>query len=167
MEKVYTIHKGFHISHILPKFHNNKSFIKFSFKFSKECLYDLGNDNNQDINKLFGLGFGFNHHIQSFRIGWNCEKQNDKIQLFSYYYNDSIRKMEYICDINVDEVYDCYIYFDRASNRIFVDISQESFNINNSYDFRFKDCKRWGFYLFPYFGGDECSPHKMKSTVKY
>lgn len=166
MKRIFTIFKGFHISHIFPRFHSEKSFINFSFKFDQNCLYNLNDLNNLDINKLYGLGFGLNHHKQSFRLGWNCQSPNGKIQIHAYYYNDGIRKIEYICDVDINTEYNCYLYLDRTSNKVFVDISKDAWNINKQYVFRFKDCLRWGFFLFPYFGGDEFAPHKMSIIIR-
>lgn len=157
MKTRFIIHKGSHYSHLLPRFHYRKDFIRFKFRFSAEDLYTVDGVDKYDINKLYGLGFGFNHHINSFRFGWNCEKHNGKIQLFSYYYNDGVRKWEYLCDVDVDKTYDGYIYFDRAENKVFCNVSCDYdplFGVQKSYDFSFMKCRRWGFYLYPYFGGN-------------
>ena len=173
----FKILKGFHISHILPKFYKDKPLLNFDFSFTSNCLYDVGEIHNQDVNKLFGLSFGFIHNTtiwgkllskkaNSFRLGWNCSAQNRKIQLYAYYYNDGVRKIEYIADIDLNRVYNSYIYFDRTANKIVVDISSadsliSTFSSQTVYDFRFKNCPRYGYYLFPYFGGTLSAPHNL------
>lgn len=174
----YTIPSGLHISHIFPSFYKDRPVLNFTFRFSSNCLYSLGSvDEDLKCNKLYGMSFGpihntttlwgrlFSKRAHSFRLGWNCEKQNGKIQLFAYYYNAGVRKIEYICDICVSQTYNCFMYFDRTSNKILVDVTGDGLNINTSYYFRFNDCLRWGLFLFPFFGGDMAAPNKMNMYI--
>lgn len=178
MAKTYTIFKGWHISHLFPRLYENKTFISFTVNFDKSCLYHFGNDYDLDVNKLYGLGFGLIHDTsdplikifpekaEGFRIGWNSQKNNGKIQLFAFYDNDSARSMVYLCDVNVNEDYSYYLYFDRALNKVFVDVTQNTLNIaHTSFAFSFANCPNWGFYLFPYFGGTQTAPNKMQITI--
>lgn len=172
--KKYTIPKGFHISHIFPSFYRNKPLVNFRFAFTSNCIYNLNDQHNQDCNKLFGVSFGLVHNTStlwgrifkksanSFRIGWNCSSQNGKIQLYAYYYNDGVRKIEYIIEVPKNKEFDASLYFDRIDNKVHVDINAEGFDNSHSvYDFRFKDCPRFGMFLFPYFGGTIAAVHRM------
>lgn len=177
--KKYIIREGWHISHIFPSFYRNKSSVNFSFMFTSSCVYDLNDKHNQDCNKLFGLSFGLIHNTttpwgrlfktsaNSFRLGWNCSSQNRKIQIYAYYYNNGVRNIEYITDVNLNKVYNGGFYFDRINNNVHVDISAEAFvNSNTAYDFNFKRCARWGLWLSPFFGGTIAAVHKMVIYLK-
>lgn len=176
--KKFTIPSGLHISHIFPHFYKDKPLLNFEFRFCSNCLYDLGSEaENLKCNKLYGMSFGLIHntttlwgrlfkkYAYSFRLGWNCEKKNGKIQIFAYYYNAGVRKIDYICDVSVSKLYTCYMYFDRTSNQIAVDITGDDANIHTSYYFRFNDCLRFGMFLYPYFGGDLPAPRKMSFYI--
>ncbi len=176
--KKFVIPSGFHISHFLPGLYRAKTLLNFDFMFTSSCKYDLGYEHNLDVNKLFGRSFGLVHNTttiwgrlfkksaNSFRIGWNCCSQNGKIQLFAYYYNDGVRKIEYIAEVDVNKNYNCYIYMDRTANKIRVNLTSDKFESSTVYDFRFKDCPQWGLKLFPYFGGTYWAPQRMTIYIK-
>lgn len=179
----FTIPSECHISRILPKFHRNKSTLSFSFAFTSNCIYDIGINHNEDCNKLYGMSFGLIHNTttilgrlfkrraNSFRLGWNCAKQNRKIQLYAYYYNNGERRIEYISDIDLNKYYGADIYFDRTSNEIYVhithiDSASSQTKVNNKYSFDFRKCKRWGLWLNFYFGGKLPAPHRMTAFIE-
>ncbi|MCC6721760.1 MAG: hypothetical protein IT243_06115 [Bacteroidia bacterium] len=162
----YCIPEGLHISHIFPSFHKNVNSLDFNFCFSNNCIYDLKDDDNRDVNKLYGLGFGINHHNNSIRIGWNCEKKNGNIQLHAYYYNNSKRNIAYICEVKTKVICHCVLSFDRVLNKFFIYVKDDEKTINAEFKFDFKECKKWGFKLYPYFGGNKTAPHKMSLYLK-
>lgn len=182
--KKYVIPKGFHISHVLPSFWRKLSVLDFDFVFTSNCIYDLNDQHNQDVNKLYGVSFGLIHNTttlwgrlfksraNSFRIGWNCALQNRKIQLYAYYYNNGVRHIEYIGDADLNKSYNTKIYFDRVNNCIVVDINSMKMstrdaasstvdNAHGSYKFDFNKSPKWGILLKPFFGGTIAATHKM------
>lgn len=171
--KKFVIPSGFHLSHVFPKFYFKKNLLPFEFMFTSSCKYDLNDVHYLDVNKLYGMSFGLIHNFttlwgrifkksaNSFRIGWNCQSRNGKIQLFGYYYNNGVRSSIYICDVDVNKVYSCTLVCDRATNKIMVDISAEGFASNSVFDFNFDNSPKYGFILFPFFGGTIEAPHRM------
>ncbi len=156
----FLIKKGKHYSFHFPKFHfgRDKEF-EVRFIFNTGCKYDLGNDDNYDINKLWGLSFGL-HHKNSFRIGWNAVGAGKKsLSIFYYAYNNGVRTFEQIGIIDEDNLGKYKVKLDYDNNRIaisneFVDDFPKYF----PYTFpKFK----WGYYLFPYFGGNNKAPRNM------
>ena len=87
--------------------------IKFAAKFNSSAIYDLGNDNQDDVNKLFGFSDCYSaHHSNSARFGWRWNLESSKfcetfLKLHNYRKStldivnqfDSI-KPEYYSDIN-------------------------------------------------------------------
>lgn len=178
----YIIAKGFHISHIFPRFYRKLFCLRFDFVFTSNCIYDLGTMHNLDVNKLYGISFGFIHNTttlwgrlfksraNSFRIGWNCSRQNRKIQLYAYYYNKGKREIKYITDIDLNRNYKACVFLDRPNSKIDVLIESESNNTNpnflyfsssSSYYFDFTKTHNYGLKLMPYFGGTIAALHKM------
>lgn len=159
----FLIRKGFHRSNkIIPRFHKNLESIEFVAIFDSNCNYDLKNDNNLDINKLYGISWGW-HHKDSFRIGWNIK--NNKISLFSYYYNDGYRRNEELCQIDFNEPIIFKIRFHKGLDAIIVDwIKSDKTKGTEAIEYYFPETN-YGYYLWPYFGGNEVAPHKMRIRI--
>lgn len=52
-------------------------------RFTESCRYTLPAYNQQDVNKLYGLSFGFSEE-NSARFGWRYNPATDKIELLAY-----------------------------------------------------------------------------------
>jgi hypothetical protein len=164
---IHTIKKGKHRTN-KPRLglHYNKRTLSYNVTFYESCLYKTELSSNQkDINKLFGLSFGL-HHKNSARFGWRSTN-DDCIEVLAYVYRDGVRINEW------DEP----IYIDR------IDINKEyTFELTLSdsyYTFMVKDGDDIvgasliksgklfpiGYYLNPYFGGDEKAQHNMKISL--
>lgn len=107
--KIYHISKG--LNHI-DGFHMGLHFkneMKFKAKFSNRCLYDLGNSDNYDVNKLFGFSTSYHHHIQSARIGWRCI-DGERIQILTYTYDQRRRQEpQLLGTVNANSIFECSI----------------------------------------------------------
>lgn len=56
--------------------------------FDANCAYDSAAYNADDVNKLFGLSFGFSGvHHNSARFGWRWSQSAQCIELLAYVYN--------------------------------------------------------------------------------
>ena len=63
--------------------------------FDASCQYDSAAYNAQDVNKLFGLSFGFGGvHDNSARFGWRWSKSDQCIELLAYVYNEGKRNRD-------------------------------------------------------------------------
>lgn len=173
MEKTYTIKKGNHSASGLNfKMHSGIESIRFSITPHENCLYDLGNNNNYDINKFFGLTFGFDPLKNSFRIGSNCAKQNGAIQYYYYIHNKGLRVPAPTDDPfktllfetlpKVESLFTAYL--NRSGNDItlLTPNSPQALII----PFNFSGVPNYGVYNHFYFGGDQTAPHDMSMTLK-
>ncbi len=162
MLKKFLIKKGNHYCFHLPKLYfGKKNVFEVRFILDEGCKYDLGDADNADINKLWGVSFGM-HHKNSFRLGWNVigsdtsatpNTMGDKsLALFYYAYNDGVLKYEQIGVINQGQLGNYLIKFDFDNNRIAItNIFNDSLPQYFPYTFpKFK----LGYFLFPYFGGN-------------
>jgi len=165
-EKTYFIKKGKHSS----GFHFGITFSKkiaFDCKFDKSCLYgNIGDNDNYDINKLFGFSTTWYHHKQSGRVGWRC-LDGENIELLTYSYNDGKRdnresdvlgvvKADEWFRCTIEDLEDCYKYtFQKSTMK----------NMSIKYDAKQKDWFLFHYKLFFYFGGSKKCPHDMKITI--
>lgn len=160
---VFTIKKGQHYNfglwHLFPFCFSKNLF--FTFKLSKECLFELKEADDYDVNKIFGRSFGLDHHKDSVRIGWIPSTHDGKYSLYLYWYNAGERDMKKICELDAEKEYAMRLDF-------FLDICcYEVFKETDVYSIHFVLPKRtFGQYLFPYFGGNKTAPHDMKIKIE-
>lgn len=163
--KTYTIKQGNHYCNGLNfKLHNNLHQLNFKAKLSSNCLYQFGDVDDYDINKVYGVTWGLTNDNNSFRIGWNCEKNNGLIQYFAYMHIGGTMEVEPLFEFPPDEVINFHIEFLREENMIGI------YNLNDmhqwSIDYPFGGVSKTGYYNFPYFGGNKVSPHLMNIGIE-
>ena len=160
--KEYIIFKGWHYSIHWPKLYNgNKKEFIIKVKPNDSWRYNFNNIDQQDINKLWGIGFGNlllgDHHKNSIRLGSYYNPVSENIQWFDYSYENFIRNYGFITLSNINEL----IEFPFK-------LKENSFIIGNKeVPYKYPE-DRTGYYLFPYFGGNNPAPHdvKIKMEVK-
>lgn len=171
-QTIYTVNEGAH--YFSPRQYGTHSGIETLFKtvtFDSSCIYKLGNEDDADINKLFGWGVGITS-AHSVRIGWNCASDSG-IDLYAYFhYNgkrwsvpkDSLLQgkgqrigRSFLPNIPIS----CTIH--RARDAISFTVKQLARTEN--YVVRFANFPNgWGWVQYPYFGGTSVAPHRM--TIK-
>ena len=153
--KQYTIKEGNHRSGIYFRPHFEKTILRYNVTFGESCIYDLGNENQADINKLCGISFGL-HHNNSARFGWACV--GGMIELFAYCYVNKKRVWKSLGLVDVGKTYELHLDVNDKSYHFWVYSPDEPtrFKVVD----KTKTCK-WGYMLYPYFGGDEVAPHDI------
>lgn len=178
---IFRVNRGEHgFNGWRPKwFHTGKSEFEGVFNFDESCIYnfsDIG-DTERDINKLFGLSYGIlprftsgnlipAHHINSIRIGWRPKRSirgHDHIEIFLYWYENGIRKQKSISGLPVPDT-DYYIRVAIEGNKLeyLVADLQYAFDISDGIVDVDLPTNKWGYMLYPYFGGNAPAPWKMK-----
>jgi len=168
MNKIYTIKKGKHSS----GFHLGITFsktLRFSAMFLDSCLYPIKDNDDYDINKLFGFSTSYFHHKNSARIGWRCNDKN-QIELFAYAYVNGKRFTTYLGVVDVNSDFECTIIDTEKEYLFNVEVSDIVDNdiIKKEYNATINKKKDWFFFhylLYPYFGGNKTAPHTMKILV--
>jgi hypothetical protein len=133
--------------------------IKRSVVFSESCAYDLGNSDQQDWNKLFGLSFGGFHHQNSVRYVWRYNTTLKLIEIGAYWYEDGVRNSKRFFHAEIGKKYDMEITVTR---------SRYLFSVRNEKLFMGvpkKPTKPWGYQLGLYFGGNQVAPHNIKVKI--
>ena len=155
----YRIKKGKHRSgiHVRPHFGTKR--MAWTVRFDESCTYDIGMPDQLDVNKLCGISHGL-HHRDSARFGW--ASVGNRIELFAYYYKDGARSFNSMgvhdigkdieLHINVNDAYEMTVASDGTIYRDRLVRSP-------------KACK-YGYMLYPYFGGNQTAPHDVKLSLK-
>ena len=154
---IYTIKQGNHYCWPRwPSLYLSKGKELVEVTFNKSNLYQLGNDNQQDVNKLHGRTFGLDVHHNSYRIGW---RPTDKyIDLFHYSYVNGQRLIKIFDIVHINQKVIIPIDYNHSSGYIKVGNELTNFNTANM--------PHWGLRCFPYVGGDEAAIHQMKLSLK-
>lgn len=158
------IKKGRHYPYLIPIAFpflvkkNSSSTRKAKFLFTDSCMFDLKDEDQHDVNKLFGFSIGC-HHTTSFRFGWRPILDENKIEIVAYEYHNGVRQRTMpICKINLNQWYEFIISYNRRKERSYYFVDDEGFtNL-----VRFKG-KKWGlgYTLGVYFGGNEKAPQDI------
>ena len=76
------------------------------FMFTDSCMFDLHDEDQWDVNKLFGFSIGHHHNNSSFRFGWRPLLNNMTIEIVAYEYHDGWRmKTMPICEVKLNKWY--------------------------------------------------------------
>lgn len=143
--------------------------------FDAICAYDSAAYNADDVNKLFGLSFGFGGvHGNSARFGWRWSKSAQCIELLAYVYTHGVKNWDeqlrfpVVAQIGLGERVEleivacqhkgqyCYIFTVKRVHEIFNHTtvvagpdSLPSFGLTHGF----------------YFGGELTAPHEMSATI--
>ena len=162
---IYKIKKGSHYKQGFKVSLTFKDQIRFQCLFDESCVYDLKSNDNYDINKLYGFGTSFHHHMQSARVGWRC-LDNKNIQLVSYTYDGKSwknrLKEQVLGTVRPGQAFTCTITI--GDNLYRYDFHSED-EKNSVYDPIYRKCWPIRHILFPYFGGNMPAPHDMSLEV--
>lgn len=162
--------------------HFGKKDMTWRVNFTESCLYPFDDPDDYDINKLVGISFlrmtkfAAPHHSDSIRFGWRCsENHPGKISIYPYWYNKGQRywynkshtgQQHAILDINREYVFRLQLMPEHGRFRL--TIYQGAYEWSNdhplfSFETHFDFPKfKWGYMLFPYFGGDNTAPQDCK-----
>ena len=165
--RVYTIDRGNHYSDgpIDKLFGNDNKADSWEWEviFESSCIYlesDLLNPSNYlDVNKLIGFSDCDRHHSQySCRVGWRAS--GDSIELLIYKRDDNNIGFKSLKKVYPDQIVNVTLDFKDTTYISCID---------GICDTLIRPCPDWSgrkYSLFPFFGGQETAPHKMKIRIK-
>lgn len=162
---IFTIKKSKHYSdRLLTRVLNLFTFsghIERSVTFDNSCKYQLNQEDQGDVNKLFGYSIGINHHRNSSRFGWNW--LDESLQLYAYLYREGERAILPLAELKVDRKYYLSIEAQETSDCFIVRDEDSVISVANV-ERRIKF--RGGFQLWPYFGGNWPAPHDIRIKME-
>jgi hypothetical protein len=134
--------------------------MKFVVKFDSTAIYETQSAENQyDINKLYGFSDNnADHHQYSARFGW---RWSDKaLRVFAYVYNNGSVTSKELTTVAIGSEINCSIKITPANYLFTVD------EITTQLPRMATTEKAKGYQLYPYFGGNEVSPHHITILIK-
>jgi len=140
-----------------------KSFtITKKFKFTESTIYQFNDNDQHDVNKLFGFSIGF-HHVNSFRFGWRPNADLTKIEIVAYEYHDKIRIPTIpIREVELNRWYEYRLEYVAGRNEVHYIIMENSeYGAGVTSPIILKNKLNWGYKLDLYFGGNKKAPHKI------
>lgn len=154
--RVFIIKKGRHVSivNIEPLYGGG---IQSSCKFDSSVIYDLGNENQGDWNKLIGFSEDIRIHENSARISWRWNLEREQIELGYYCYVKGEVIKGHLYWLDIDEPVQFMVRDDQEKQNYVIDIYGNYKTIHHGQKF---DEKK--FWSYPWFGGDEVAPHDIK-----
>jgi hypothetical protein len=144
----------------------NKTTLRRVISFDDNCKYDLGNDDQFDTNKLFGIGYleGF-HKEDSARFGWRYDTESGKIILTAFCHVNGVMVYEDLCSVFFFRKYLTMLLIDGCFYRFLVVDAESPFTKYGDVTIRFTHDKMWSYPLGPYFGGNQTAPHDMSLHI--
>lgn len=135
--------------------------IKKCFKFTYSALYSFADEDNHEINKLFGFTSGW-HQENSVRFGWRPNEKLNAIQIVGFEYIDEIMMPPFkICDIEIDKWYEFELKFNGALNQIEYRVKNCDFSHEKNHSLSIKTMFTFGYQLFMRFGEAKKAPHDI------
>ena len=148
-----TIPAGQHAPFRLPSLVWYMQVMRYDVLFTDTCMYRINEQDQGDINKLFGIGYWPYHWHNSVRFGWNY-KGGDDIAIYAYWYLNGERASKYLGYVKI------------GMRHTFVIMPSEKWH-NLQVQGRGIACTvhvpgaRYGYHLRPYFGGNQVAPHDI------
>lgn len=167
--KKQIIKTGHHYPHnfILPTLYfiekQDVHILREQYKFTDSCFYNFENEDQYDVNKLFGISIGY-HHINSFRFGWRPLIETKEIEIVAYEYRNKIRVPTiHICNILPNIWYD----YTLTLNNIDKTIEYEIYNVKyrktcGILEEKIDSKTGIGYKCNLYFGGNKTAPHDIE-----
>lgn len=154
--KSFKIKKGKHSSglRVVPVFGRNLS---YKVIFTQSCLYRFDDEDQYDVNKLFGISDDFNHAENSARFGWRCK--GNQIEIMVYVKSGGQMVTFPLGCVDPDVSHDYSISIEDETYKFTFDGEVVSVPRTSRYNFI-------RYHLFPYFGGNKPAPHAVEIKIK-
>ncbi len=146
---------------------------EWNIKFSKECWYEKDKVEYVGYNKLRGVTFGIHHEnpwgkwkltkwlVNSALLAWQPnfnDPNKEKINLCLYYDVNGIEYREIFKTVKIDEEFN--IKYSIKKDGVYITINNIDYNMPT------KTWLKFGYHLFPYFGGRSVAPNNMVVTIR-
>jgi hypothetical protein len=158
--QTYLIEEGSHYCTPHPISTITGSTLAFEAYFHNDCAYNLENEDQQDLNKLYG--FADNNsaiHNHSARFAWRYIADKNIIEVWAYWYNSGAVSYVKMGDV---ELSTWHTYSISASGSLY------DFSFDGVHHYAPRSAPANGIKLkaYPYFGGNTTAPHTMRISIK-
>lgn len=160
-----TIKKGRHYPYLIPiglpicVKKNGSTIQSGDFMFTRSCLFDLHDEDQHDVNKLFGFSIGHHQKGSSFRFGWRPILKNETIEIVAYEYHDGVRQATMpLCEIKINRWHEFILSYNPQKEKTYYFIDKKSYSFDTGF---LKKKSGLGYTLGIYFGGNEKAPQDI------
>ncbi|WP_288428709.1 hypothetical protein [uncultured Spirosoma sp.] len=139
--------------------------ISATVTFDSTCIYDLNSVDNQDWNKVIGLGFVGSkdqdlgeapHQVDGARVGWRWSPQRQRIELGAYVYVGGQRTMFKVAETAINQP---------TKLTIKIDYDRKVYQVLGGTAIPFTHDKTFAYKTGLYFGGTYPAPHKIRVKI--
>jgi len=128
------------------------------FMFTDSCMFNLKDEDQRDVNKLFGFSIGHHQKGTSFRFGWRPDLEMERIEIVGYEYHNGIRQKTMPITYVKCNVWCKYtVLYDSkkgiSTYKINNTVLKNNVKLNKKYGL--------GYSLGIYFGGNEKAPQDI------
>ena len=128
------------------------------FMFTDSCMFDLYDEDQWDVNKLFGFSIGHHHKGSSFRFGWRPILDENLIEIVAYEYHDGFRmRTQPIRKVRLNEWHKFRVSYNNENFKATYLVN----DLDYTYPVYLMDDHGWGYTLGVYFGGNEKAPQDI------
>lgn len=135
--------------------------------FDSSCIYDIGAVDEQDWNKVIGLGFVGSknqditvgtppHQIDGARVGWRWNPQRGRIDLGAYVYVDGKLTSFKVAETQINTP---------TRLTIKIDYERKLYQVLGGQPISFTHNKTFGYKTGLYFGGNQPAPHRIRVKI--
>jgi hypothetical protein len=144
--KIYTIKANNHSFFRTPDIIDKKK-IEFEFVLN-ESAFNKHVPDTDGVSKIWGGAISLNPRENSARLGFDIDKQKNKIILYAFVHDEGEMIYEPICDAEINKIYNCVI--ENQDSVYFFNINYGTYTkkINKS-----NNKEKFIFQLYPYIGG--------------
>ncbi|GAB3942033.1 hypothetical protein GCM10028805_06140 [Spirosoma harenae] len=135
--------------------------------FDSSCIYDIGNADADDWNKVIGLGFVGSkdqsldgvppHQVDGARVGWRWNKQRQRIDLGAYIYVEGKRIDFKVAETTINTP---------TKMVIKIDYTRKLYQVLGGQTVPFTHDKSFAYNTGLYFGGNQPAPHKIRVKIE-
>ena len=123
--------------------------------FTDSCRYGF-QDYHGQVHKIFGIGFLPYHRWQSIRFGWTYHG-GDLILVHSYIYDNGRRTIEPMVWVPIGS----------STSMSIIPGPDGGYTMRAAHVVKHIDIRpKWGYKLWPYFGGQNVAPHDIKINLE-
>lgn len=134
--------------------------------FGFSAKYDLGEPDQHDVNKLFGVALR-GIHRDSVRFGWRYLRGTARVELLAYVYRDGARITAPLCQVPMNHWYTLSIHSRELLGHDWVfRVHNENGELIHQNWMPGKRPGLFAFLLGPYFGGNRTAPHDIQIEIK-
>jgi hypothetical protein len=134
--------------------------------FTDSAMYYFDDDDQHDVNKLFGFSFGL-HHNNSVRFGWRPNADLTKMEIVGYEYVNKVRIPTIpIGEVELNKTYLYQLVYNGKSNQIMYVIFDGDIEYLTSHPITLSKKCSLGYRLYLYFGGNKKAPHDIIIYLK-